>query len=61
MAGDAGSTLTEGNGFTVIVNDDVFEHPLPSVPVTIYKEVLEGLAFTEVPVEDDSPEAGLHA
>ena len=61
MEGEAGSTPIIGNGFTVIVTPEVLVHPLPSVPVTIYEEVVEGFALTDAPVESSNPApAGLH-
>jgi hypothetical protein len=48
VAGFAVAVIT-GNGFTVIIDVDVFEQPLPSVPVTVYVVVAVGLTFTDVP------------
>lgn len=46
-----GVTVTRGKGFTVTVTCAVPEHPLLSVPVTVYVVVATGLAVTDAPVE----------
>ena len=57
----SGPALITGNEFTVTVMLEVFEHPLASVPVTIYEAVEEGLASDDGSccVADRSDE-GLH-
>jgi hypothetical protein len=47
-----------GRGFTVTVTSSVFTQLLPSVPVTVYVMVLEGVAVTVEPVVADNPVAG---
>jgi hypothetical protein len=44
----------------VTVTVVVFEHPFPSVPVTVYVVDVVGLAVTVEPEVDDNPVAGLH-
>jgi hypothetical protein len=41
-----------GNAFTVIAIVEVFEHPFPSVPVTVYVVEAVGLSVTGDPVSD---------
>ena len=48
--GDGVGTVITGSGFTVTVTCAVAEHPLASVPVTVYVVVEDGLAVTLEPV-----------
>jgi hypothetical protein len=61
IEGDKGLTVMTGSGLTVTVTLVLLEHPLLSVPVTIYVAVVEGSATTDVPTPEDNPVAGLHA
>jgi hypothetical protein len=45
-------TVTVGSGFTPTLIVDVLEHPLASVPVTVYVVADEGTSVTEVPAND---------
>ncbi len=42
--------VTAGNAFTLSVTVDVFEHPGPLVPVTVYVVVAVGFTVTEEPL-----------
>lgn len=57
MFGDA---VTTGIGFIVTVVCAEAEHPLASVPVTVYEVVDGGLAVTDAPVVALKEVAGLH-
>ena len=60
IVGEAGETVTVGNGVTVTVTVCVPLHPL-AVPVAVYVVVEDGLAVTVAPVVALNPPAGDHA
>ncbi len=49
-----------GAALTVIAVLAVLEHPLASVPITVYVVVVIGDAETFAPLPDESPVDGLH-
>ena len=55
-----GVTVITGRGFTVTVTCAVAEHPLPSVPVTVYVVVDDGFAVTGEPVDELRLVDGVH-
>jgi hypothetical protein len=50
---------TVGNALTETVFDAMLTQPLPSVPVTVYVILLDGLAVTVAPVVADKLVAGI--
>ena len=49
-----------GNGLTVINCEKLEVHPLTFSPVTVYEDVVEGLAFTIEPLVEFNPRDGDH-
>jgi hypothetical protein len=58
LEGVAVAVIPVGACFTVTVLVAMDEHPLASVPVTVYVVVVVGDAFTAAPVVGDSPVVG---
>jgi len=52
IADEEAEAATEGSAFTFTITVDVFEQPLPSVPVTVYVVFAFGATFTDT-VEND--------
>jgi hypothetical protein len=50
-----GPASIAGSGFTVILTVSLFWHPLASVPVTVYTEVVPGVTVGLVQDEQDKP------
>jgi hypothetical protein len=59
IVADEGVTVIVGVGLMVTTTDAILEHE-PMVPVTVYKVVIPGAAFTVAPLMELNPMAGDH-